>query len=106
MKMRTAGLVLWLLLCLVAIPSLLILPVLVLIGPIPWARQALHGFDQFANAALFRGSAMESISSHAWRDRDKPVFACIVWFLDQIQRGHCQGANAIEQPLIDLIASR
>lgn len=103
MKQRLAGVVLWLLLCLVALPSLLLLPLLIWAGPIPWARDSLRGFDQFANATLFRGNPLETLSSHAWRDRAAPWAAFLVWFLDLIQPGHCQGANAIEQPILDNI---
>lgn len=100
-KTRLAGLVLLALLLVPAAAGLVLLPILILAGPISWARQALLGLDLFGNASTFRGSPYETISSHTGRG----VFMGQRWaivlakFLDLFQQDHAIGAMAEEAKL-------
>lgn len=69
-------------------------------APIEWLRAIYRALDHLHNA-LIGGSAYESISSRAWRERDRPWARFVIWFTDLLQKGHCEGANAMEQPRLD-----
>lgn len=71
------------------------------------ARQGVRALDHFVNASLFNGYAWESVSSHAWRERNNKKWAKIVIKItDFFQKDHCKRANKREQPVIDFILSR
>ncbi|HEF3335628.1 TPA: hypothetical protein R9B14_001553 [Campylobacter jejuni] len=71
------------------------------------ARQGVRALDHFVNASLFNGYAWESISSHAWRERNRKKWARIVIKItDFFQKDHCKRANKREQPVVDFILSR
>lgn len=67
------------------------------------ARAGVRALDHFVNAAVFGGYAWESLSSHAWREREKWWAKVVIWFTDQFQPGHTQKANKREQHVVDLI---
>jgi hypothetical protein len=58
------------------------------------------------NASVFDGYAWESVSSHAWRARDRRWARGVIWLTDRFQPGHCQRANKREQPLVDLMLAK
>lgn len=71
------------------------------------ARQGVRALDHFVNASLFNGYAWESVSSHAWRERNRKKWAKIVIKItDFFQKDHCKRANKREQPVVDFILSR
>ena len=65
-------------------------------------RAGVRALDHFVNATVFNGYAWESVSSHAWRVRDKRWARFVIWFTDHFQENHCQRANKREQPMVDL----
>ena len=70
------------------------------------ARAGVRALDHFVNATLFNGYAWESVSSHAWRERDKRWAKMVIKILDFFQENHCQRANKREQPVIDLVLAK
>ena len=71
------------------------------------AIQGVRALDDFVNASLFNGYAWESVSSHAWRERNRKKWARIVIKItDFFQKDHCKRANKREQPVVDFILSR
>ncbi|MEN9485058.1 MAG: hypothetical protein RJB37_2938, partial [Pseudomonadota bacterium] len=71
MKERLAG---FLLMCAVvpmAVCGYLMLVWIGLFGPNARGRAGVRALDHFVNATVFNGYAWESISSHAWRERDQ-----------------------------------
>jgi hypothetical protein len=63
--------------------------------------------DHFVNATVFNGYAWESVSSHAWRERDNKKWARrVIAFTDYFQPNHCQRANKREQPIVDLALAK
>jgi len=67
-------------------------------------RQSVRAVDHFVNASIFNGYAWESISSHAWRERDNKKWAkYIIKITDMMEKDHCYKANKREQPIIDLV---
>ncbi|MEN9485590.1 MAG: hypothetical protein RJB37_3470, partial [Pseudomonadota bacterium] len=52
---------------------------------------------------VFNGYAWESISSHAWRERDQRWARVVIRVTDQFQKDHCLRANRREQPVVDLV---
>lgn len=70
------------------------------------ARRGVRALDHFVNASLFNGYAIESLSSHAWRKRDKHWAKVIIKILDLFQKDHCKRANKREQPLVDLMLKK
>ncbi len=105
MMVRLAGLILMLLLTPVAILGWLHLVARGLLFADTRAREMLGALDTFGNAAVFGGSRIETISSHAGREARRGTWWA-VWVcagLDVLQKGHCEGANALEQPLLDAV---
>ncbi|MEW5838785.1 MAG: hypothetical protein AB1717_08130 [Pseudomonadota bacterium] len=71
------------------------------------ARHGVRAMDHFVNASVFNGYAWESVSSHAWRERENKRWArMVIWLTDRLQKGHCMRANRREQPVIDLILQK
>jgi len=71
-------------------------------GNVKRARQGVRAMDHFVNATIFNGYAWESISSHAWRERDKRWAKVVIKVTDFFQQHHCRRANKREQPIVDL----
>lgn len=70
-------------------------------------RQGVRALDHFVNASLFNGYAWESVSSHAWRVRERKRWArVVIKITDLFQKDHCKRANRREQPVVDFILSR
>ncbi|NJM43865.1 MAG: hypothetical protein HC858_07620 [Brachymonas sp.] len=70
-------------------------------------RAGVRALDHFVNATLFNGYAWESVSSHAWRERERRWWARkIIWFTDLFQQDHCKRANKREQPVVDLVLQK
>ena len=102
---RIAGLILLILLTPAAIIAWIHLTLRVIIWPDNKAAEILTGLDLFGNAGMFNGSRWETISSHAGRELGKGTRWAIILsaFLDVLEKDHCIGANANEQPLLDEI---
>jgi len=67
-------------------------------------RQCFRTVDHFVNVTLFGGYAWESLSSHAWRERETKVWApLIIKLADTFHKGHCRKANLREQAIINLV---
>jgi hypothetical protein len=106
MKQRAAGLVLWLLLLCLVLPGMVLVPLLVLFGPIKWARKALTALDLFGNASVLAGNPYETISSHTGRELAYGTWwaVAINAVLDVLQPGHCTGAAKQEAPQLAALA--
>ena len=104
MKERFAG---FLLMC--AVVPLAILGYLIIcyagfFGNPKRGRAGVRALDHFVNATVFNGYAWESVSSHAWRERENKWWA--VWVIkitDSFQKDHCMRANKREQEMINLM---
>ena len=106
MKERAAG---FLLMCVVvplALLGYLIIVAIGFCGPVSRARAGVRALDHFVNASVLNGYAWESVSSHAWRERDKLWARLIIRIADFIQQGHCERANKREQALVDFALAR
>jgi len=66
----------------------------------------VRALDHFVNATLFNGYAWESVSSHAWRMRERRWARVVIWITDVFQQGHCRRANKREQALVDLVLAK
>lgn len=103
MKERLAG---FLLMCAVvpmAVAGYLLLVWVGLFGPNARGRAGVRALDHFVNATVFNGHAWESISSHAWRERDRRWAQVVIRVTDRFQKDHCLRANKREQPVVDLV---
>jgi hypothetical protein len=101
------GLALSLILLPLAGLGLLMLAFYGFIGRVERARAGVRALDHFVNASVFNGYSWESISSHAWRERDNKLWArFIVRLAHQFHPNHCQRANKREQHVVDLILKR
>ncbi|WP_116473349.1 hypothetical protein [Zobellella maritima] len=107
MKERIAG---FLLMCIVvpmAILGYVIICYVGFIGRVERARSGVRALDHFVNASVFNGYAWESVSSHAWRERDHKRWARLVIRLtDSVQPDHCRRANKREQPIVDMVLQK
>jgi hypothetical protein len=106
MKERMAGFLVMTFVVPLAIVGYLILWIVGLSGPTARGRAGVRALDHFVNASVFNGHAWESVSSHAWRERDKRWARVIIWGTDRFQKGHCQRANKREQPVVDLVLAK
>lgn len=104
MKERLAG---FLLMCAVvpmALAGYLLIVWVGCFGRTERARAGVRALDHFVNATLFNGYAWESVSSHAWRERDNKRWARrVIWVTDRFQTGHCMRSNRREQAVVDLV---
>ena len=74
-----------------------------LFGRTERGRSGVRALDHFVNATVFNGYAWESVSSHAWRERDNKRWArAVIRITDWFQEGHCMRANKREQAIVDL----
>lgn len=106
MKEKLAGTVLLCAIVPLAVLSYLFIVFVGTFGKVARVRQGVRALDHFVNATLFNGYAWESLSSHAWRERDKKWAKIVIKVTDQFQEGHCQKANKREQPIIDLVLKK
>ena len=72
-------------------------------GKVSRVRQGVRALDHFVNATLFNGYAWESVSSHAWRERDKKWAKIVIKITDFFFFFYCKRANSREQRIIDLM---
>ena len=75
-------------------------------GSVSRVRAGVRALDHFVNASVFNGYAWESISSHAWRERDKKWAKMIIKITDFFQLGHCERSNKREQVIVDLVLKK
>jgi hypothetical protein len=101
-KERLAGFALMCAMVPMAIMGYLVLWWVGLCGNTERGRAGVRALDHFVNATVFNGYAWESVSSHAWRAREKRWARFVIWFTDHFQQNHCQRANKREQPIVDL----
>ena len=107
MKERLAGFLLMTAVVPMAILGYLILWWVGLFGNTERGRQGVRALDHFVNATVFNGYAWESVSSHAWRERDSRWWAkWVIRLTDLFQKNHCQRANKREQAVVDLILTK
>ena len=105
-KERLAGTVLMCAIVPMAVAGYLLIVFLGTFGKVDRVRQGVRALDHFVNATLFDGYAWESISSHAWRKKDKKWAKFIISLTDKFQQDHCKKANKREQPIIDLMMKK
>ena len=77
-----------------------------LFGKTDRGRAGVRALDHFVNATLFNGYAWESVSSHAWRERDKKWAKAVIWVTDLFQKDHCMRSNKREQRIVDLVRQK
>jgi hypothetical protein len=77
-----------------------------LIGKTERGRAGVRALDHFVNAAVFNGYAWESVSSHAWREREHRWAKIVIWVTNRFQQDHCRRANKREQHVVDLILQK
>lgn len=106
MKERAAGFLIMTALVPMALAGYLLLWWVGIFGPSERGRAGVRALDHFVNATLFNGYAWESVSSHAWRVRERRWARVVIRVTDWIQPGHCQRANKREQPLVDLMLAK
>ncbi|MBK1649528.1 hypothetical protein [Rhabdochromatium marinum] len=107
MKEFFVGVGLSLLLLPLALLGLLMLAFYGVTGRVQRARAGVRALDHFVNASVFNGYSWESISSHAWRERENQAWArLVVRFANVFQQDHCRRANKREQHVVDLILRR
>jgi hypothetical protein len=106
MKERAVGFLLMASMVPAALMGYLLLVGIGCFGRTERGRAGVRAIDHFVNATLFDGYAWESVSSHAWRERDKRWAKAVIWITDRFQDGHCRRANKREQPLVDLALAK
>jgi hypothetical protein len=89
-----------------AILGYLLLTWVVFFGKTSRGRNGARALDHFVNATIFDGFAWESVSSHAWRVRDRRWARTVIAFTDLLQQDHCRRANKREQPVVDLVLQK
>lgn len=103
---RLAGFLLMFVVVPLAILGYLIIVVIGFVGPVSRGRSGVRALDHFVNATVFNGYAWESVSSHAWREREKTWAKFVIFVTNSIQVGHCQRANKREQAVVDLVLAK
>lgn len=106
MKERLAGFLLMCAIVPLAILGYLLLWWVGLFGKTERGRAGVRALDHFVNATLFNGYAWESVSSHAWRERDKKWAKAVIWVTDLFQKDHCMRSNKREQRIVDLVIKK
>jgi hypothetical protein len=100
----TRGLILWALLFVPRLAGEFRFFWMLVTGDSDAAKRALRAYDMAANASALAGNPFETMSSHCGRVRTTWWARGVIWITDHVDRpGHCVGANAKEQPLMDLI---
>ncbi len=106
MKERLAGFLLMTAIVPLAISGYLLLVWVGFFGRTERGRAGVRALDHFVNATLFNGYAWESVSSHAWRMRERRWARAVIWITDRFQPGHCRRANKREQAMVDLMLAK
>jgi hypothetical protein len=106
MKERLIGFLLMTVVVPLAVLGYLILVWVGFFGRNERGRAGVRALDHFVNATVFNGNAWESVSSHAWRARNRRWARAIIWTTDLFQKNHCQRANKREQPILDLVLQK
>ena len=106
MKERLAGYALMCVMVPLALLGYLLLWWVGLCGKTERGRAGVRALDHFVNATVFNGYAWESISSHAWRERNRRWAKMVIWFTNQFQQDHCMRSNKREQPVVDLVLKK
>ena len=106
LKERMAGFLVMTFVVPLAILGYFILLIVGITGPNARGRAGVRALDHFVNASVFNGYAWESLSSHAWREREKRWARVIIWVTDKFQKDHCRRANKREQPVVDLVLQK
>ena len=106
MKERLAGFALMCVIVPLAMAGYILLWWIGFFGKTSRGRAGVRALDHFVNATVFNGYAWESVSSHAWRVREKKWAKLVIWVTDKFQKGHCQRANKREQAVVDLILKK
>ena len=86
MKEKLAGTILLCAIVPLAIISYLFIVIVGTFGNVARVRQGVRALDHFVNATLFNGYAWESLSSHAWRERDKKWAKIVIKITDKFQK--------------------
>ncbi|WP_417283500.1 hypothetical protein [Comamonas sp.] len=107
MKERLAGFALMCAIVPMAFLGYLLLVFVGFCGKAERGRSGVRALDHFVNATLFNGYAWESVSSHAWRERENKSWArAVIKLTDCFQKDHCMRANKREQAVVDLILKK
>lgn len=106
MKERLAGFLVMCAIVPLAILGYLIIVYVAFVGKTERARAGVRALDHFVNATVFNGYAWESVSSHAWRARDKRWAKLVIYICDLFQKDHCHRANKREQSVVDHVVER
>lgn len=107
LKERLAGFLLMIAIVPLAILGYLILCYVGFFGRTERARQGVRALDHFVNASVFNGYAWESVSSHAWRERNHKKWAkVVIWLTNLFQKNHAERANRREQKIVDLVVEK
>lgn len=106
LKERLAGFMLMTVVVPLAVCGYLIIVLVGFFGPVSRGRAGVRALDHFVNATVFNGSAWETVSSHAWRERDKKWAKVVIVITNQFQENHCQRSNKREQAVIDLVIEK
>lgn len=106
LKEKLAGTILLCAIVPLAVISYLFIVVVGTFGKVKRVRQGVRALDHFVNATLFNGYAWESLSSHAWRERDKKWAKIVIKITDSFQKDHCKRSNKREQDIVDLVIKK
>ena len=105
-KERLAGTVLLCAIVPLAIAGYLLIVFVGILGNVDRIRQGVYAMDHFVNATIFNGYAWESVSSHAWREKDKKWAKFIIWLTGKFQKNHCERCNKREQDIVNLMLKK
>jgi len=106
LKERIAGTLLMVVVVPLAILGYFIIVLIGFFGPVSRVRAGVRALDHFVNAAVFNGHAWESMSSHAWRERDQKWAKIVIKVTGLFEDNHCQRANKREQAILDLVIAK
>ena len=106
MKEKIAGFILMCAIVPLALVGYLIICWFGCFGKAERVRAGVRALDHFVNATVFNGYAWESVSSHAWRKRDRRWAKFVIWLTNKFQPDHCYRANKREQAFVDLILQK
>ena len=103
---RLAGTVLLCAIVPLALAGYLLIVFVGILGNVDRIRQGVYAMDHFVNATIFNGYAWESVSSHAWREKDKKWAKFIIWLTGKFQKNHCERCNKREQDIVNLMLKK
>ena len=99
---RIGGMVLYVLFLPSAILALILLPIVILFDPLR-SKHSMRTVDELVNAFWFRGSAYESLSSHAWRRRETWWGKMVISITDLMEKDHCKMSNEYEEKILKFV---